>query len=194
MSEYCLPHPSSDRAIGGAFLNCCSRLELCHSGSCCIVFGNDAYGTRTRNESVRYVSFLCAVACVILIKRLVLCLVVTTHLTNILNNMDPHSPRSLGIFLNRTSWRRHRCGAVSWPTSQRLRGLKSQWWPYVSISRTLDFFDVLRLKRKTVYMSISLKMVIMKIVFSSAHCLVIHFVIAGYINVKSRTMIRHMYF
>lgn len=26
-------------------LNCCCRLELCHSSSCCIVFGNDAYGT-----------------------------------------------------------------------------------------------------------------------------------------------------
>ena len=25
----------------------CSRLELCHSGSCCIVFGNGAYGTWT---------------------------------------------------------------------------------------------------------------------------------------------------
>lgn len=41
---------------------------------------------------MRYVSFLCAVVCLILVKRWVLCLVVTTHLINIRNNVDPYLP------------------------------------------------------------------------------------------------------
>lgn len=60
-------------------LNCCCRLELCHSGSCCIVFWNDAYGTWTGNRSVRRVELQHIWAAVCFIQEIRPCMILTNH-------------------------------------------------------------------------------------------------------------------
>lgn len=69
-------------------LNCCCRLELCHSSSCCIVFGNDAYGTWSgkwvceKSLAAAYMS-----CCLFHLGKQTLCILLTSHLTSILHTV-----------------------------------------------------------------------------------------------------------
>lgn len=121
-----------------------------------------------------YVSFLCAVAHFILIKR-VLCMVVTTHQTHILEQYGSSFHQSFGIM----KWSVKAWVIKDW-------GLKSHWWHYELMRwKKIMYSMYFNFKPQTVH---RLNILLKNVRISTALPFFYHFlcyVLARYINVKS---------